>query len=190
MTFLVLQSSREERADCFTFIILMSRGCYCSLSLPHGTMGLSAVCDRDIHGHAQLLFEPDQISVDDISRRQKSLLAGTSFDSRSYTENVNVRGTSFVDLFCVCVLCFSCFRVCLLLHCGHCWERADLLALVGDVYCIFVTFPCGILCQVWYLIVSFPDLCRLSYLDDFPVRSHIGHCFTFVCTAYITQPKK
>ena len=26
----------------------------------------------------------------------------------------------------------------------------------------FVTFPCGILVQVWYLIVSFPDLCRLS----------------------------
>ena len=25
-----------------------------------------------------------------------------------------------------------------------CWERADLLALVGDVYAIFVTFPCGI----------------------------------------------
>ena len=40
---------------------------------------------------------------------------------------------------------------------------ADLLALVGDVYGIFVTFPCGILGQVWYLIVSFPDLCRLSY---------------------------
>ena len=33
----------------------------------------------------------------------------------------------------------------------------------GDVYCIFVTFPCGILGQVWYLIVSFPDLCRISY---------------------------
>ena len=27
----------------------------------------------------------------------------------------------------------------------------------------FVTFLCGILGQVWYLIVSFPDLCRLSY---------------------------
>ena len=51
-----------------------------------------------------------------------------------------------------------------------CWERADLLALVGDVYCIFVTFPCGILCQVWYLIVSFPDLCRLS---DFVIRNNI-----------------
>ena len=29
--------------------------------------------------------------------------------------------------------------------------------------CIFVTFPCGILGQVWHLIVSFPDPCRLSY---------------------------
>ena len=45
-----------------------------------------------------------------------------------------------------------------------CRERAVLLALVGDVYCIFVTFPCGILGQVWYLIVSSPDLCCLSYL--------------------------
>ena len=29
--------------------------------------------------------------------------------------------------------------------------------------CVFVTFPCGILGQVWYLIVSILDLCRLSY---------------------------
>ena len=29
--------------------------------------------------------------------------------------------------------------------------------------CVFVTFPCGILGQVWYLIVSIPDLCHLSY---------------------------
>ena len=28
---------------------------------------------------------------------------------------------------------------------------------------LFVTFPCGILGQVWNLIESFPDLCRLSY---------------------------
>ena len=46
-----------------------------------------------------------------------------------------------------------------------CWERTDLLALVGDVYHIFVTFPCGILGQVWNLIVSFPELCHLSYFD-------------------------
>ena len=34
--------------------------------------------------------------------------------------------------------------------------------------CVFVTFPrhtCGILGQVWYLIVSIPDLCPLSYFD-------------------------
>ena len=29
-----------------------------------------------------------------------------------------------------------------------CWERAHPLALVGDVYCAFVTFPCDILGQV------------------------------------------
>ena len=46
-----------------------------------------------------------------------------------------------------------------------CWESADLLALVADVYCTFVTFACGILGQVWYLVVSFPDLCRLSYFQ-------------------------
>ena len=48
-----------------------------------------------------------------------------------------------------------------------CWvsrERADLLALVCDVYCDFVTFPFGILGQVWYLIVSIPDPCCLSTL--------------------------
>ena len=51
-------------------------------------------------------------------------------------------------------------------HCcivAICWERADILALVGDVYCIIVSFPCLILGQVWYLIVSFPDLCHFSY---------------------------
>ena len=30
-------------------------------------------------------------------------------------------------------------------------------------HCGFVTFPCGILGQVWYLIVLIPDLYRLSY---------------------------
>ena len=42
------------------------------------------------------------------------------------------------------------------------WERANLLALVCDVYCAFVNFHCGILGQVWYLIVSFPEFCFLS----------------------------
>ena len=59
----------------------------------------------------------------------------------------------------LCVV-FLMLRVCLLLAC---WERADLLAIVGEVYCIFDTFPCGILGKVCCLIVSLPDVCRLSY---------------------------
>ena len=49
-------------------------------------------------------------------------------------------------------------RLLTLLPCGH-------LALVCDVYCDFVTFPFGILGQVWYLIVSIPDPCCLSYFN-------------------------
>ena len=37
---------------------------------------------------------------------------------------------------------FAPVRCCLVVAC---WERADLLATVGDVYCILVSFPCGIL---------------------------------------------
>ena len=42
-------------------------------------------------------------------------------------------------------------------------ERGDLLPLVGDVYGIFVTYPCGVLGQV----VSFPDLWHF-----FTLKSH------------------
>ena len=41
---------------------------------------------------------------------------------------------------------------------------ADLLVFVGGVYCDLITFPVGILGQVWYLIVSIPDPCSLSYI--------------------------
>ena len=45
--FLVLQSfCLARRAGCFTFIVfLMSCSCYRYLSLPHGAMGWSAVCN-------------------------------------------------------------------------------------------------------------------------------------------------
>ena len=73
-------------------------------------------------------------------------------------------GQGWRRVICVFVSCvshaFASVDCCLVVTC---WERADLLALLDDVYCIFVTLPCGILCRVWYLIVSFPDLCRLSY---------------------------
>ena len=34
--------------------------------------------------------------------------------------------------------------------------------------CIFVTFPCGILGKVWYLVVLIPDLCHHSYFKPCP----------------------
>ena len=32
--------------------------------------------------------------------------------------------------------------------------------------CVFVSFACGIPGQVWYLIVSILDFCRLTYLNS------------------------
>ena len=39
------------------------------------------------------------------------------------------------------------------------WDLNEASVLIV----FFVTFPCGILGQVWYLIVSIPDCCHLSY---------------------------
>ena len=39
--------------------------------------------------------------------------------------------------------------------------------------CVIVTFPFGILGQVWYLIVSIPDLCPLSYFHTVCIVLHI-----------------
>ena len=55
-------------------------------------------------------------------------------------------------MYCVCHA-FPSVHFCLEVTC---WERADLLAFVCDFTCDFVTFPFGILDQVWCLIVSIP----------------------------------
>ena len=66
------------------------------------------------------------------------------------------------------VICASCPTV-VSVPCGPvvtCWERADLLALLYEIFsCVFATFPYGVLCQVWYLIVWIPDMCLLPYFD-------------------------
>ena len=67
----------------------------------------------------------------------------------------------------LCASVYMCFVV-------TCWERADLLTLVCGVYCEFVTFPIWILGQVWYLIVSIPDLCTLTY---FYIYSVFWYCW-------------
>ena len=72
-------------------------------------------------------------------------------------------GTSFVDLLCFCsVLCLLCFvRVCLYVLCGHLLGKGWPLG--SRLWCLLWVchFPIGILGQVWYLIVSIPDLCNL-----------------------------
>ena len=46
-------------------------------------------------------------------------------------------------------------------------EMTDLLAFLYLMFsCVFVTFSYGVLRQVWYLIVSIPDLCFLLYSDN------------------------
>ena len=58
---------------------------------------------------------------------------------------------------------FCVFYAVLSVHCSLvaiCWERAGLLALLYVMFsCVIVTFPCVVLGQVWYLIVSIPDFC-------------------------------
>ena len=55
----------------------------------------------------------------------------------------------------LCASVYMCFGV-------TCWERADLLALDCDVWLLVCHFSIGIMGQVWYLIVSIPDLCTLT----------------------------
>ena len=45
-----------------------------------------------------------------------------------------------------------------------CLEKAGFLALLCAIFsCVFVTFPCGVLGKLWFLILSIPDHCLLSY---------------------------
>ena len=90
-------------------------------------------------------------------------------------------------LFCLvfamslCASVYMCFAV-------TCWGKADLLTFICGVCCEFY-FPIGILGQVWYLIVSIPDLCTLTYLysnRDVTERHHsyindekLGQSYTF-----------
>ena len=72
------------------------------------------------------------------------------------------------------------FRVCpaaLSVHCSlmvTCWIMANLLAFLWLMFsCVFVTVPCGVLGQLWYMIVSIHDLCLLSYSGHFQFMVHL-----------------
>ena len=47
--FVSIHLEEEEKAGCFAFIVLqMTCYCKCSMALPHGAVGWSAVCDGGI----------------------------------------------------------------------------------------------------------------------------------------------
>ena len=72
-------------------------------------------------------------------------------------------------MYSFCYLCFTCVcHTVLSVPCSlsvTCWERDDHMALFFVMFsCVFATFPYGVLGQVWYLIVLFPDLCLRNWL--------------------------
>ena len=73
-----------------------------------------------------------------------------------------------MDLLCFSVLCLLC--LCARLFICALWSPAGkgLTSWLSFVVynCEFVTFPRCILGQVWYLIVSIPDLCTLTYFGN------------------------
>ena len=70
-------------------------------------------------------------------------------------------------LFLSCLVTLSCASVCARLFIDALWSPAGkgLTSWFSFVMsnCEVVTFPCGILGQVWCLIVLIPDLCPFSY---------------------------
>ena len=69
-----------------------------------------------------------------------------------------------------------------------CWERADLLALLYVKFsCAFVTFPYGVLGEVWYLFVSIPDLCLLPYFRRLNAHIHFSHGLSHVYVSSIEK---
>ena len=70
-------------------------------------------------------------------------------------------------LFLSCVCC-AFVRVCSYVPCGHLlgkgWPLGPRCGVLWVCY-----FPIGILVEVWYLIVSIPDLCTLTYFDGIKI---------------------
>ena len=63
----------------------------------------------------------------------------------------------------LCLVCFMLYRLFIAALWSPNGKGLNSWPLFVMSNYVFVTFPCGILGQVWYLIVSMSDLCRLSY---------------------------
>ena len=105
------------------------------------------------------------------------------------------QGGTFLWIFYVFVVSCVCYvfvRVCLYMLCGHLMGKGWPLG--SRLWCLLWVchFPIGILGQVWYLIVSIPDLCTLTFFAyiAYEVRiSCMGRPATFkpLCMCIVTS---
>ena len=98
-----------------------------------------------------------------------------------------------MDLLCFCsVLCLLC--LCARLFICALWSPAGkgLTSWLSFVvsYCEFVTFPLVVLGQVWYLIVSIPDLCTLTYYEIYMTENLNLRHFIFMPISIFFLKKK
>ena len=70
-----------------------------------------------------------------------------------------------LHMFFLSCVCYTFVHCCLFVPCGHLLGKGVIPWLSFVVSnCEFVTFLLvSWVCQVWYLIVSIPDLCTLTY---------------------------
>ena len=70
-----------------------------------------------------------------------------------------------MDLLCFSVLCLLCLCA-RYVPCDHLLGK--ICPLGSRLWCqtVSLSLPIGILGQVWYLIVSIPDLCTLTYFNS------------------------
>ena len=91
----------------------------------------------------------------------------------------------------LCYLCLA-FLIPSRLFVAALWSPAGkgLTSLLSFVICncVFVTFPCGILGQMWYLIVSIHDLYHISYFNTIYLKIFIHNRDDFkIMTAFIQK---
>ena len=91
----------------------------------------------------------------------------------------------FYSVLCLLCLCARLF-ICALWSPAGKGLTSKFSFVVSNCEC---HFPIGILGQVWYLIVSIPDLCTLTYFAQGPQRSDAGEARTrCLCLKSSTLP--
>ena len=92
----------------------------------------------------------------------------------------------------VSFLLLLCCLVCSLHPCDYLLGKDCLFTLLCVMFsCVFVTYPYGVPEQVWYLIMSIPDLCLLLYfpsglIQDDPLYVLMYHR-VFTCNKNMQQ---